>query len=198
MEEERKSLQTLCREAKDALGMTSQELAERSGIPLSTVNNTFAARSKEPSIYTLGPMCAVTGTSVDEYFHIRPRATAEELIAEVARRHAVELENAQLMGEIDKLRAVNKISRRTSAVMFLLSALVIVYLLVRLLVFDASVPTAGTILHGQITAAAWVLIFAVAAIIAVMIFMLLRIIRRSDKSDEPMPELPVRADLMKK
>ena len=60
--EEEKNLQALCHEAKDALGMTSQDLADASGVPLSTVNNTFAARSRDPSVYTMGPMCAATGT----------------------------------------------------------------------------------------------------------------------------------------
>lgn len=194
---EDKNLQTLCREAKDALGMTAQDLADASGIPLSTVNNTFAARSREPSVYTIGPMCAVTGTSIDEFFGICPKATPQEVAVEAERRHAAELRSAHLEGEINKLLALQRLSRRYIVTMFALAVAVIVYLLYRLFVLDAAVPTMGVVLNGKVTAGAWTLIGFVVAVVSFMAVMLVRIVRRGGDSDEPMPELPVRQELMR-
>lgn len=66
------SLQELCREAKYQAKMTAQDISDCSDVPLSSVNNFFAAASKMPSIYTAGPICRVLGVSIDAFFHIQP------------------------------------------------------------------------------------------------------------------------------
>lgn len=66
------SLQELCREAKYRAKMTAQDISDYSDVPLSSVNNFFAAASKMPSIYTAGPICRVLGVSIDAFFHIQP------------------------------------------------------------------------------------------------------------------------------
>lgn len=58
--------------------MTAQDIADKSGVPLSTVNNFFANASKAPSINTAGPICAVLGISIDEFFDIGDHYTATE------------------------------------------------------------------------------------------------------------------------
>lgn len=72
------TIQDLCRDKKAALHMTAQDIADKSGVPLSTVNNFFANASKAPSINTAGPICAVLGISIDEFFDIGDRYTATE------------------------------------------------------------------------------------------------------------------------
>lgn len=72
------TIQDLCREKKAALRMTAQDIADQSGVPLSTVNNFFANASKSPSISTAGPICAVLGISMDEFFGIGDHYTATE------------------------------------------------------------------------------------------------------------------------
>lgn len=52
--------------------MTAQDISDYSDVPLSSVNNFFAAASKMPSIYTAGPICRVLGVSMDAFFHIQP------------------------------------------------------------------------------------------------------------------------------
>ena len=69
------TIQDLCRDKKAALHMTSQDIADQSGVPLSTVNNFFANASKAPSINTAGPICAVLGISIDEFFGITDKLT---------------------------------------------------------------------------------------------------------------------------
>lgn len=72
------TIQDLCRDKKAALHMTAQDIADQSGVPLSTVNNFFANASKSPSINTAGPICAVLGISLDEFFGIGNHYTATE------------------------------------------------------------------------------------------------------------------------
>ena len=40
-----KSLQVVCREARDRLNYTNQDIADETGIPLSSIKNFFAATS---------------------------------------------------------------------------------------------------------------------------------------------------------
>ena len=76
--------------------MTSQDIADQSGVPLSTVNNFFANASKAPSINTAGPICAVLGISIDEFFGITDKLTmSEEVLSsknDMLRAHKKELE----------------------------------------------------------------------------------------------------------
>ena len=90
------TIQDLCKDKKTALHMTSQDIAEKSGVPLSTVNNFFANASKAPSINTAGPICKVLGVSIDEYFEITDKLTmSEEVLSaknDTLRAHKKELE----------------------------------------------------------------------------------------------------------
>lgn len=72
------SIQDLCREKRAALGLTAQDIADASNVPLSTVNNFFANSSKAPSINTVGPICAVLGISLDAFYGIGTHYTANE------------------------------------------------------------------------------------------------------------------------
>lgn len=45
-----KSLQDTCRDAKLEQHITAQEIADQSGVPLSSVNNFFASTSKAPGV----------------------------------------------------------------------------------------------------------------------------------------------------
>ena len=72
------TIQEMCKERKTALGLTSQEISDQSGVPLSTVNNFFAHASKSPPLYTAAPICAVLGVSLDAYFGIGDHLTATE------------------------------------------------------------------------------------------------------------------------
>ena len=90
------TIQDLCRDKKAALRMTAQDIADQSGVPLSTVNNFFANASKSPSISTAGPICAVLGISMDEFFGITDKLTmSEEVLSaknDSLRAHKKELE----------------------------------------------------------------------------------------------------------
>lgn len=165
---EEKTLQELCREAKDAQRVTLQTLSDSSGVPLSSVNNFFASASKAPSVYNAGNICASLGVSMDEYFGIRPAAVPEELKELTERVHEAEMEVVRLRGLVEKQDAILRIQKKNGVVIAAISLVAIAALLIRYLVFDHSVPTAGLIIGGEATLGAWLLVggvFAVAIIL---------------------------------
>lgn len=91
------NIQEMCKEKVAALGMTYVELAEKTGIPLQTIRNFFSKSSKAPSVYTVGPICAVLGVSLDEVFAITDHLTpTEEILSaqnDTLQAHREELEH---------------------------------------------------------------------------------------------------------
>lgn len=192
-----KTLQDLCREAKTRLGMTNQSISDVSGVPISSVNNFFSAASKQPSVHTAACICGALGVSIDGFYGVIPRATPEEVRALVDELHEEKLRSTRLQGELNKNCALQKLYKKYSLVMFFMGAALIAYLLYRLFALDAAVPNMGVVLNGEATVGAWVLLGSVVAVVLFMAFMLFRIVKRGGNSDEPMPELPVRQELMR-
>lgn len=83
-------LKEIFREKKAELHYTAQDISDKSGLPLSTVNNAFSSESKAPSVYTVGPICRALNISLDEYFGISEPvdndAEKEALKSELSRR----------------------------------------------------------------------------------------------------------------
>lgn len=129
---EKISLQELCRQKKEALGMTRQEIADRANVPEPTVKKMLANASKAPSVYTVGPICAALGISLDEYFditdHMSP--TEETLSAknDTLKAHREELEQRV----VSKDKTINILLRgiRTRNHIMLFMGIIIVILLV--------------------------------------------------------------------
>lgn len=83
-------LKEIFRKKKAELHYTAQDIVDKSGLPLSTVNNAFSSESKAPSVYTVGPICRALNISLDDYFGISESvdndAEKEALKSELARR----------------------------------------------------------------------------------------------------------------
>lgn len=80
---DRKLWQT-CREAKDALpNKTNQDIADDTGLSVNAVSQFLRGETRNPSMDTAGPICAVLNVSMDEHYGVehRPDASAEELVA---------------------------------------------------------------------------------------------------------------------
>ena len=90
------TLQEICAERREKLGITYQSIADQSDLPLSTVKKYFSADSKTPAITTAGPICKALGVSLDEYFGITDKLTmSEEVLSaknDTLRAHKKELE----------------------------------------------------------------------------------------------------------
>ena len=119
------TIQDLCREKRVALHMTAQDIADASNVPLSTVNNFFANASKSPSINTAGPICAVLGISIDEFYGIGDHytATEETLLAEKDGLEKNLSSNRQLITMMEKgVKTRNRIIAALLVLLFLSTA----------------------------------------------------------------------------
>lgn len=76
----------LCRQRKEILNVTYQDIADGTGLSVDTVFKYMTRSvSKAPSVYVVGRICAFLGVSLDDYFDIPiekdPRA--EDLIVQL-------------------------------------------------------------------------------------------------------------------
>lgn len=77
-------LKDICKEKKNDLHYTNQTISKLTNMSINTINTYFSGASKSPSVYTVGPICAALGVSLDKYFGIdgsTPNETAAELAA---------------------------------------------------------------------------------------------------------------------
>lgn len=54
-------------EYKKKLGMTSEELSEKSGVPIGTLNKILSGATKDPKLETLKAIARVLGLSLDDF-----------------------------------------------------------------------------------------------------------------------------------
>lgn len=114
-----KTLQDICRDAKEDQHLTTQDLADLTDLSSSTISNYFSASSKDPSLYKMGIICAALGVSIDEYFGIVKRPTTEEQLAEAHRtmadadaKHSAALRIAHLEGGMEPDRISGKARKK--------------------------------------------------------------------------------------
>ena len=86
----KEKLSDLCREQKQAITphKTNQDVAENTDLSVGTVSQFFRGDIKNPSVYTVGPICREMGVSMDEYFgipHDEPAESSEPPDAEKLR-----------------------------------------------------------------------------------------------------------------
>lgn len=167
-----KSLQDICREARNRQGMTNQDVADNSNVPLSSVQNFFASTSKTPTVNNSGNICRACGVSLDKYFGITPDVLPEEQIEQMERDHKAELVTANLEGRIEQL-SKNEKRLRISLYSTVLLSVVLLFALVGYMMFDYNVPNAGLIQSGQASTAAWIvmILLAVGAGVIVSVFL---------------------------
>ena len=76
-------IKNVCKKRKDELRVSYQQISDGImdmfgiDIPIGTVANFFAERSKASSVYTTGYICAYLGVSLDEQFGIKAAPSAE-------------------------------------------------------------------------------------------------------------------------
>nr|DAH28285.1 MAG TPA: structural protein [Caudoviricetes sp.] len=185
-----KTLQDICREAKEYQHLTTQDLADLTDLSSSTISNYFSASSKDPSLYKMGLICAALGVSIDEYFGIVKRPTTEEQLAEAHRamadadaKHSAALRIAHLEGGMEQLTgSVAKHEKKERVLqiwvyILALSLSIAVSIIFGYLAFDSSVPHTGLIRNGKITSLGWMLFALLAVGVGVIIAALINALR---------------------
>ena len=104
----KEKLSDLCREHKQTITphKTNQDVAENTDLSVGTVSQFFRGDIKNPSVYTVGPICREMGVSMDDYFgipHDEPAAFSDQADVEKLRAENVAL-RAQLAQQQKSLR----------------------------------------------------------------------------------------------
>ena len=186
------TLKELCREARDRQDITIQDLADETGISVSTLGNFFASKSKAPSVYNAGAICAALGVSLDRYFGITEKLSLEEQMLQMQHDRQNELEIAHLKGSMEQMSAAIDYQRKKArdtkfaiyGLMFLCAIFMVV--IVGYIFFDYRVPNAGLIQGGQAGVFAWIVILLLAAGIGILAAVLIMSLRYA-KEHTPSP-----------
>lgn len=182
-----KTIQELCREAKQCQGLTLQDIADIADVPVSSVNNFFSAASKQPSLHLAGCICAALGVSIDRAFQITSTATPQEL-------HEKDIHIARLEGQVEQLRRFilhneqREKKQRVSAIAMSLLVAAMIAVVVFYMFFDARFPNAGLIQGGSISVTALLIIAVTAAAAFFAGRSLLHTFRDAGKNTPPPPD----------
>lgn len=173
-------LQEKCREARDRLGYTNQDIADATGIPLSSVKNFFAATSKVPGLVYAGLICKFLGVSIDECLCITPAEDAEARLRRQMKENQINSENQRLT-EVNGLRKELDKSRLSTILVLSFLCAVLSVALIFYIIMDFNIKDAGLIQGGEVGGGAWIVITLVAIAFGVMssaLFSALRYARR--------------------
>ena len=162
------TLKELCREARDRQNITIQDLADETGISISTIGNFFASKSKAPNVYNAGAICAALGVSLDRYFGITETLSPEDQIAQLQHNHQSELEIAHLKGCMEQMEKSIDYQRKNARLnKFAIYGLMLVCsmfmaVIVGYIFFDYRVPNQGLIQSGEAGVFAWIVFLLLA------------------------------------
>lgn len=169
-------LQEKCREARDRLGYTNQDIADATGIPLSSVKNFFAATSKVPGLVYAGMICKFLGVSIDGCFGIIPAEDTEAQLRRQLKEDRMVSENQRLT-EVNVLRKELDKSRLSTILVLAFLCAVLSVTLIFYIVVDFHIEDAGLIRGGEVGVGAWIIIALVAIAFGVMTSALFSAIR---------------------
>lgn len=88
------------RKAKNASGLTLQELSDLSGVPYNNVCDTNAGRVKQPLLFYAAATCKVLNLSLNELVGLDDHPNTQRI-------HDLELEMARLKGETKRFEELN-------------------------------------------------------------------------------------------
>ena len=94
-------------EYKKKLGLTTEELSEKSGVPLGTLNKILSGATKDPKLETLKSIAHVLGVSLDDFDDREKKVVPEPTYADVERLVA---RNGKQMSVEQKMRLIKLLS----------------------------------------------------------------------------------------
>lgn len=173
------------RQAKDDSKMTLEELATRSGVPVSAVRRLYAGTQTDPRLYNSAALCKTFGLSLDQMFGLnQPKGSPNDLIA---RNHQLEVENARLVATNEANNAQIKSVHSLCYLLVFICAMLMMSL-ISYLVLDSQIAYAGIISGGELSVAAWILVgLIIASVIAsgITIFRIIRKERHHEEDESP-------------
>lgn len=157
---------TKIRKAKDASGLTNQELADKSGIPYNSVCTITAGTAKQATLANVAAICAVLGLSLDEMAGLRDTDTSGYI-------RELEIENACMKKDVEYFKQdaehFKKEAQAYRPLMFCLMGLCVLLLIfvIGYVIWDISQKHAGLFRVTGISAGA--VIIAVVILISIIV-----------------------------
>lgn len=138
-------IKDLCKERKSILNYTNQTIADHANISVNTVNTYFSSASKAPSVYTVGPICAALGVSLDKYFGIKPEDTPAELSEQQDRIADLEQKNRDFERDLAYKAEIGRMQRATIRKLQFVVIVLALVALVYFIRFDVLNPNYGLV-----------------------------------------------------
>ena len=144
-------IKNVCKKRKDELRVSYQQISDGImdmfgiDIPIGTVANFFAERSKASSVYTTGYICAYLGVSLDEQFGIKAAPSVESATETAVLRERImwlEKESRSKDTIIMKLESGIK-DRRSMLFACAFSSVILAAIAMWYVAMDLSVPHSG-------------------------------------------------------
>lgn len=130
------------RKAKNASGLTLQELSDMSGVPYNNICDTNAGRVKHPLLFYAAATCKVLNLSLNELVGLDDHPDTQRI-------HDLELEMARLKVETKRFEELNAMltaqAARYRTIIFMLLGVCALLLVsvISYIVFDIQLTTAG-------------------------------------------------------
>ena len=130
------------RKAKNASGLTLQELSDLSGVPYNNICDTNAGRVKHPLLFYAAATCKVLNLSLNELVGLDDHPNTQRI-------HDLELEMARLKGETKRFEELNAMltaqAARNRMIIFMLLGVCALLLVsvIGYVILDIRVTTAG-------------------------------------------------------
>lgn len=167
-------------------GMTISDLAERSGVPLSTVSKIINGNQSSPNLLNIIALFKALGISADETFGLagpsgNEEALTEQVHASETKRLNLQISNTDLAGRLKLAEAEAKhqkekadmlqaqlSTRRPVIYTLMCSCAVMAFTLLIYLVLDFRVSDVGFIINGKLQPAAWTVLCMIVAAVAII------------------------------
>lgn len=148
------------RKAKDASGLTNQELADIANIPYNSVCTITGCTAKQVTLANAAALCAALGISLDELAGLRDTDEAGYI-------HDLEIDNARQTERMEHIAHICTIYRRLIICIVSLTAL-LVCTVIGYIIFDIRIQHAGLFRSARMPiAAVFLALIVVAALIAI-------------------------------
>lgn len=182
-------IKNVCKKRKEELHVSNQQISDGImdmfgiDVPIGTVANFFAERSKASSVYTTGYICAYLGVSLDEQFGIKtPQLTDSE--SAVLRERTIWLEKESRIKDevITELKAGIR-DRRPIIWVCLAAVLIMAAIVMWYVAMDLSVPHSGFFQPGAGYPVVGIVTIAVVVVAVVVSVVLLVVAERKKRKD---------------
>lgn len=151
---------SMIRKAKDASGLTNQELADIANIPYNSVCTITGCTAKQVTLANAAALCAALGISLDELAGLRDTDEAGYI-------HDLEIDNARQVERTEHIERICTIYKRLIICMVSLMTL-LVCTVIGYIMFDIRLEHAGLFRSaGMSIAAVFLALIVAAALIAI-------------------------------